>query len=74
MKALILAAGYAKRLWPLTKNKPKPLLEVKGKTIVGHILENMKSVKEIDEVLIVTNEKFAMEFEYWVKDFEYPKP
>jgi len=74
LKALILAAGYAKRLWPLTKNKPKPLLEVKGKTIVGHILENMKSVKEIDEVLIVTNEKFAMEFEYWVKDFEYPKP
>lgn len=71
IKALILAAGYATRLWPLTKNKPKPLLEVKGSPIIEHILSQFPSIPEITEVLVVTNEKFAPEFEDWAKAFKY---
>ena len=69
LKALILAAGYAKRLWPLTKNRPKPLLEVKGKPIVEHLIAGIKEIPEIDEILVVTNEKFSITFEDWVKEY-----
>jgi len=69
MKALILAAGYAKRLWPLTKNKPKPLLEVKGKPIVEHIIKHFDEIPEIDEIFVVTNEKFSLNFEQWAEEF-----
>ncbi len=48
MKGLILAAGYATRLYPLTKNTPKPLLEVAGKTILDYIVEKMDKVEEIE--------------------------
>ncbi|MEM4256833.1 MAG: nucleotidyltransferase family protein [Candidatus Diapherotrites archaeon] len=67
MQALILAAGYATRLWPLTKNTPKPLLEVKGKPIIDHILSKIEEVSLIDKVYVVTNEKFFQNFEDWVK-------
>ncbi len=70
MKALILAAGYAKRLWPLTKNKPKPLLEVKGKPIAEHIIKHFDEIPEIDEIFVVTNEKFSMNFEQWADEFD----
>jgi len=70
MKALILAAGYAKRLWPLTKNKPKPLLDVKGKSIIEHIISNFNEIREVDEVFVVTNEKFALAFEQWAEEFD----
>ncbi|HIH09234.1 MAG TPA: nucleotidyltransferase family protein [Candidatus Diapherotrites archaeon] len=65
MKALILAAGYATRLWPLTKNKPKPMLEVKGKPIIEHIISTFSAIAEIDVVYVVTNEKFTPDFEEW---------
>lgn len=65
MKAIILAAGYATRLYPLTKNKAKPLLEVAGKTILDHIMEKVEQVSIIDQVFIVTNEKFAKSFFEW---------
>lgn len=65
MKAIILAAGYATRLYPLTKNQPKPLLEVGGKSILDHIVEKMDKVDELDQVFIVTNNKFATHFEEW---------
>lgn len=67
MKALILAAGYATRLYPLTLNKPKPLLEVGGKTITDRLIEKISVVKDIDEAYIVTNDKFASHFEEWAK-------
>lgn len=73
MKGLILAAGYATRLYPLTKNTPKPLLEVAGKTILDYIVEKMDKVEEIDEIVIVTNDKFASHFEKWTKDVSYSK-
>ncbi len=62
MKALILAAGYATRLYPLTLNHPKPLLKVGGKTIVEHIVEKLENVSEINEIFIVTNNKFYSHF------------
>ena len=65
MKALILAAGYATRLHPLTENTPKPLLEVGNKPIVEYILNKIEEVKSIDMVYVVTNNKFYDNFEKW---------
>lgn len=74
MKCIILAAGYATRLYPLTIDTPKPLLEVAGKTILAHILEKVEKVNSIDEVLIVTNDRFYPHFKDWVKQYPYTKP
>ena len=51
MKCIVLAAGYATRLYPLTENFPKPLLEVKGKSILDWLLEDVQSTNMVDEVL-----------------------
>jgi len=67
MKALILAAGYATRLYPLTKEYPKPLLEVKSRPLVDYILDKLCSVEAIDEILVVTNNKFFLKFKDWAK-------
>lgn len=67
MKAILLGAGYATRLYPLTKDKAKPLLEVAGKTITDHIVEKIVQVPEVDEVIFVTNDNFAHQFEEWVE-------
>ena len=74
MKGLVLAAGYATRLYPLTKNQPKPLLEIAGKSILDYIVEKMEKVEAIDEIIIVTNDKFTSHFEEWVKQSDYEKP
>src|SRR5690625_1690921 len=73
MKAIILAAGYATRLYPLTKDKAKPLLEVGGKTIIDHIMEKVDRVTEIDQVLVVTNNKFAQSFIDWSESYQGEK-
>jgi glucose-1-phosphate thymidylyltransferase len=65
MKLIILAAGYATRLYPLTLNQPKPLLAVAGKPMIEHVLDNLAPVKEIDHVYVVTNAKFADHFRRW---------
>lgn len=67
MKAIILAAGYATRLYPLTQNQPKPLLPVGDQPILNHILEKVQDVEEINEVCIVTNDKFHTQFVEWNK-------
>lgn len=67
MKAIILAAGYATRLYPLTENKAKPLLEVQGKPIIDYIVEKIEHCAEIDEIYVVTNEKFYNDFCNWQK-------
>jgi glucose-1-phosphate thymidylyltransferase len=69
MKCIILAAGYATRLYPLTKNKPKPLLDVAGKPILEHILEKVSKVTDINEVFIVTNDRFYPCFIEWKKGY-----
>ncbi|MCY3683591.1 MAG: nucleotidyltransferase family protein [Gemmatimonadetes bacterium] len=68
MKAIILAAGYATRLYPLTKNFPKPLLEVGGKTILDHLLEQIKTIADIDGVYVVTNRRFYGHFADWARE------
>src|SRR5690554_726827 len=73
MKCIILAAGYATRLYPLTKNKPKPLLKVGDKAILEHLLINLGKVKEADRVYIVTNQKFYNHFTNWVRSYTYQK-
>jgi glucose-1-phosphate thymidylyltransferase len=69
---LILAAGYATRLYPLTKKYPKPLLEVKGRPIIDHILEKLGAVDGLSEIYIVTNDKFIGHFRKWVKTAKSP--
>jgi len=67
MKAIILAAGYATRLYPLTLNMPKALLPIGGKPIIDHIVAQMDTVDELDEIYVVSNDKFAGHFEEWAK-------
>ena len=68
MKCLILAAGYATRLYPLTENYPKPLLEVKNKKILDWLIDDLETTKEISEYIVVTNHKYASVFEKWIKE------
>src|ERR1700736_1354422 len=74
MNALILAAGYATRLYPLTFNKAKPLLEVGGKPIIEWLLDNLASVPELGMVYIVTNNKFANDFQSWANAYQDRHP
>ena len=59
MKCIILAAGYATRLYPLTENFPKPLLEVAGKPILDWLIDDMERTGRVDEYVVVSNHKFA---------------
>ena len=68
MKCLILAGGYATRLYPLTENFPKPLLEVGGKTILDHLIDDIDSSGMVDEYIVISNGKFAEHFEKWAPD------
>ena len=74
MKCLILAAGYATRLYPLTKDRPKPLLDVAHKKIIDWIMEKVDPVREVDHIYVVTNNKFLDQFSGWAKDSEYDTP
>lgn len=65
MKALILAAGYATRLYPLTLDRPKALLPVGGKPMLDHLMEQLEQVEGLDEVYVVTNSRFAEAFREW---------
>jgi glucose-1-phosphate thymidylyltransferase len=65
MNALLLAAGYATRLYPLTKDTPKPLLPVAGKPIAGYLVAQLEPVEAIKRLLVVTNHRFAGHFARW---------
>jgi glucose-1-phosphate thymidylyltransferase len=65
MNALILAAGYATRLYPLTLNKAKPLLEVAGKPMIEWVLDNLAPIPELETVYVVTNSRFVKDFQSW---------
>ncbi|MBP3554315.1 MAG: nucleotidyltransferase family protein [Clostridia bacterium] len=67
MKCLILAAGYATRLYPLTENFPKPLLPVQDKPILDWLIDDMDTLGEIDEYVVISNHKFAHHFDAWAK-------
>lgn len=67
MKCLVLAAGYATRLYPLTENFPKPLLAVGGKTILDWLIDDIDMAKVVDEYVIISNHKYAPYFDAWAK-------
>ena len=67
MKCLILAAGYATRLYPLTENFPKPLLDVGGKTILDWLVDDIDTAGLVDEYVVISNHKYAHHFETWAK-------
>jgi len=70
VKLIVLAAGYATRLYPLTLNQPKPLLPVAGKPMLEHVLDNLMPIDEIDAIYIVTNARFAGHFEGWAGAYQ----
>ena len=65
MKCLILAAGYATRLYPLTENFPKPLLQIKGKSILDWLIDDLETSKKINEYIVISNHKFIDHFNEW---------
>ena len=67
MKCLILAAGYATRLYPLTENFPKPLLKVGEKTILDWLIDDIDTLGLVDEYVVISNHKFCLHFEDWAK-------
>ena len=72
MKCLVLAAGYATRLYPLTENFPKPLLEVRGKTILDWLADDLHTVGLIEEYIVISNHRYAEHFTEWAKAKPYP--
>ena len=69
MNILILAAGYATRLYPLTENKAKPLLDVAGKPMMEWVIDNLAPIDGIEKVYVVTNNKFAAGFQAWADEY-----
>jgi len=74
MNVLILAAGYATRLYPLTLNKAKPLLTVGGKPIIEWVVDNLEGVPGLETIYIVTNDKFAADFQTWSDEYRARHP
>jgi len=68
MDSIILAGGYATRLWPITKHRAKPLLPLGGKPILNYILDELEEIEEIDKIYITTNERFESSFKDYLKE------
>ena len=73
MKTIVLAAGYATRLYPVTENFPKPLLEVGGISILDRLIRDVDTIEDIDSHLIVSNHRYFTHFEKWVNANRYTK-
>ena len=74
MKAIILVAGYATRLYPLTLNRPKALLEINKRPIIDYIVDKINEVEEVTDIYVISNHKFAKNFEDWAKTVKSAKP
>jgi len=74
MNVLILAAGYATRLYPLTLKKAKPLLVVGGKPIIEWVVDNLAGVPDLGTIYVVTNDKFAADFQAWSERYRSQHP
>ncbi len=73
MKAILLCAGYATRLYPLTIDKPKALLPVNGKPMLDYILEHIEKLDVVDEIILVSNHKFIEQMDAWTKTVKTTK-
>ncbi|ADD07371.1 sugar nucleotidyltransferase (plasmid) [Natrialba magadii ATCC 43099] len=74
MKAVVLAGGYATRLWPITRHRPKMFLPLEETTVIERIYAELETADRIEEVYVSTNERFAPEFEAQLADSDYEKP
>ena len=74
MHAVVLAGGYATRLWPITRNRPKMLLPIGETTVIGTIFDALEREPRIDDVYVSTNDAFAETFDQYLADTEYEKP
>ncbi len=74
MRAILLAAGYATRLYPLTRDRPKPLLEIAGRPLLDYLLERVLELEGLRDVTVVTNHRFAAHFERWAEARDCPVP
>lgn len=72
MKVLVLAAGYATRLYPLTLDRPKPLLSVSGRPLLDHLMDALRTLPGLDEVWVVTNHRFHAAFVEWARSVNVP--
>lgn len=70
MKALLLAAGYSRRLGELTQNTPKALLPIAGRPILDYLMDKLEEIKQLDEVYLVTNNKYISNFEVWKNEYK----
>ena len=74
MKAIILAGGFAKRLWPMTKENAKPLIDVGGEPVINHVVREMQKLKKkgvIDQIFVSTNKKFEQDFIKWLENYGF---
>lgn len=74
MKCILLCAGYATRLFPLTENFPKALLEVGGRPLLDYIIDEVNTLNEVDKIYLVTNDKYTPHFEKWAENKNNIKP
>ncbi len=68
MKCILLCAGYATRLFPLTENFPKALLKVGEKAILDYIVAEVNNIDQVDEIYLITNAKYTPHFEKWAEE------
>lgn len=74
MKQIVLAAGYATRLHPLTETTPKPLLPVGGTPMLEHVLASTAAIGEMSQTFVVTNEKYSVNFDDWLTGYQKAYP
>ena len=74
MKAVVLAGGYATRLWPITKHRPKMFLPVGETTVIDRIFDQLERDDRVETVYVSTNERFAGDFEEYLDESEFEKP
>ncbi|MFC6904695.1 NDP-sugar synthase [Halalkalicoccus tibetensis] len=74
MDAIVLAGGYATRLWPITKHRPKMFLPIGEETVIDQVFAGLEADDRIDDVYVSTNERFAEEFEEHIAASEFEKP
>lgn len=74
MKAIVLAAGFATRMYPLTRDRAKPLLDIGGRPVIEWLVRQLVALPEIDEVVVVANGRFHADFEAWAARLDVGVP